>query len=109
MEIDRRAFFAFLGGPAAVAAMSHEARADALEHYMAFQLNQSKSGDAKAADAKAGEKKTFPTAAEIEAQIETRSNRRGVGNLFLSSTGHVKKLPPMPEKPTLADFFTLRF
>ena len=79
MEIDRRAFFAFLGGPAAVAAMSHEAKADALEHHMAFQLNQNKANEAKA--------KKFPTAAEIEAQIETRRNRRGVGNLFLSSTG----------------------
>ena len=104
MEIDRRAFFAFLGGPAAVAAMSHEAKADALEHYMAFQLNQSKANEA----SKAGAKK-FPTAAEIEAQIETRGNRRGVGNLFLSATGHVSKLPPMPEKPTLVDFFNLRF
>jgi len=104
MEIDRRAFFAFLGGPAAVAAMSHEAKADGLEHYMAFQLNQ-----AKANESKAGGAKKFPTVAEIDAQIETRGNRRGVGNLFLSSTGHVTKLPPMPEKSTLADFFKLRF
>jgi hypothetical protein len=104
MEIDRRAFFAFLGGPAAVAAMSHEAKADALEHYMGFQLNQAKLNEAGKAAAK-----KFPTAAEIDAQIETRGNRRGVGNLFLSSTGHVTRLTPMPEKPTLADFFNLRF
>jgi hypothetical protein len=34
MKLDRRDFFAKLGGAAAVAAMTHEARADALEHYM---------------------------------------------------------------------------
>ena len=34
MEIDRRAFIASLGGAAAVAAMDHEAKAEALEHYM---------------------------------------------------------------------------
>jgi hypothetical protein len=105
MEFDRRAFITFLGGPAAVAAMSPEAKADALEHYMAFQLNQAKANEA----AKAGGAKKFPTVAEIDAQIETRGNRRGVGNLFLSSTGHVTRLTPMPERPTLADFFKLRF
>ena len=56
MEIDRRKLFAFLGGPAAVAAMSHEAKADALEHYMAFQLN-------------AAIAKKFPTAAEVAEKI----------------------------------------
>ena len=40
MEIDRRAFIASLGGAAAVAAMDHEARADALEHHMEEQLDQ---------------------------------------------------------------------
>jgi hypothetical protein len=96
MEIDRRAFFASMGGAAAVAAMSHEARADALEHYMAFQLN-------------AAVAKKFPTAAEIEAQIETRPFRRGAGNLFLGGKGNVKRLAPMPEKPTLIDYFKLRY
>ncbi len=96
MEIDRRAFFASLGGAAAVAAMSHEAKADALEHYMAFQLN-------------AAVAKKFPTAAEIEAQIETRPFRRGAGNLFLGGKGNVKRLAPMPEAPTLIDYFKLRF
>ena len=33
MEIERRSFFASLGGAAAVALMDSEARADALEHY----------------------------------------------------------------------------
>jgi hypothetical protein len=96
MEIDRRAFFAGLGGVSAVALMSSEAKADALEHYMAFQLN-------------AAVAKKFPTAAEVAEKIDTRPTRRGVGNLFASSTGNVKRLPPVPEKPTLVDYFSLRF
>ena len=52
----------------------------------------------------------FPTVAEIEAQIETRNVRRGVGGLFTGRGGNnVTKLPPMPEKPTIKDFFELRF
>jgi len=96
MEFDRRAFIASLGGVGAVALMSSEAKADALEHHMAFQLN-------------AAVAKKFPTAAEIAAKVDTRPTRRGVGNLFASNTGNVKILPPMPEKPTLLDYFHLRF
>jgi hypothetical protein len=51
----------------------------------------------------------YPSAAEIEARIETRHWRRGVGNLFVSASGNVKRLPPLPEKPTLFDYFDLRF
>ena len=40
MEIDRRAFIASLGGTAAVALMSSEQKADALEHYMEEQLDE---------------------------------------------------------------------
>jgi len=40
MEIDRRAFIASLGGPAAVALMDHEAKAEALEHYMEDKLDE---------------------------------------------------------------------
>jgi hypothetical protein len=98
----RRAFSARLGGAAAVAAMSPEAKADALEHHMKRLLDDAASGGGAA-------KKKFPTVAEVEAQVETRRNRRGVGNLFLSSTGNVTKLQPMPEKPTLIDFFKLRY
>src|SRR5207247_7837415 len=39
MEIDRRAFIASLGGVAAVNLMDHEAKADALEHYMEEKLD----------------------------------------------------------------------
>ena len=92
MEIDRRVFIAGLGGATAVALMSSEAKADALEHHMAFQLN-------------AAVAKKFPTAAEIADKIDTRPTRRGVGSLFAAPTGNVKRLPPMPEKPTLLDYF----
>ena len=106
MEIDRKDFIVSLGGVAAVAAMSPEARADALEDYLMQQLNE---GVARHQGGGSASPKKFPTAAEVEAQIETRPMRRGVGNLFVSSAGNVKILPRMPEKPTLVDFFNLRF
>ncbi len=100
MEIDRRLFITSLGGAAAVSLMSSEAKADALESFMLQKL----------ADGSAtGGKKKFPTAAEVEAQIVTRPYRRGAGNLFVSTRGNVKMLPPMPAKPTLVDYFNLRF
>jgi hypothetical protein len=102
MQVDRRLFIASLGGVGAVRLMSHEAKAEALEAYMIQQLNP---GGSQAAPRK------FPTTADIEAQIETRFYRRGVGNLFLTTQADakVKKLAPMPAKPTLVDFFKLRF
>jgi hypothetical protein len=101
MEIDRRAFIASLGGTTAVGLMGSEARADALEEFMIQQLNASAAGQAAPVE--------FPTVAGIEAQIETRPLRRGVGNLFVARSGNVKRLPPLPGHPTLADFFRLRF
>ena len=99
MEIDRRAFFASLGGVAAVSAMDSEAKADALEAYMSDQLDNAVQGAAK---------KQYPTVAELDAQITTKNYRRGVGNLFAGGR-NVKKLEPMPANPTLQDFFRLRF
>jgi hypothetical protein len=103
LEIDRRTFIASLGGAAAVKLLDHEAAADALEDYSIEQLD--------AAVAKAqGQQPTFPTVAELEAQIESRTYRRGVGGLFVGGgTRNVRRLPPMPAKPTLKDFFELRF
>src|SRR5262249_33982216 len=102
MQIDRRHFIASLGGAAAVKLMSSEAKAEALESYMMEQLNNAAAGN---------QAKKFPKAAEIEAQITTRSYRRGVGNLFLNTRegGKVSQLQPMPPKPTLLDFFNYRF
>jgi hypothetical protein len=102
MELDRRAFIASLGGTAAVGLMSDEARADALEDYLMERLNAGQEALAPPAN-------RFPTVAEIEAQIDTRNRRRGVGNLFTAGSGNVKRLPKMPEAPTLLDFFKLRF
>jgi hypothetical protein len=97
MQVDRKEFIESLGGPAAVVDMNSEAKADALEDYLMQKLNESRAA------------KKFPTVAEVEAEIETRPFRRGAGNLFYSPRGNVKKLPPMPARPTLADFFKLRF
>ena len=97
MPIDRRSFIASLGGAAAVSAMDAEARADALEHHMERQRNA------------AADKKRFPTVAELDAQIDTQPFRRGVGSLFVATKGNVERLTPLPPKPTLIDFFKLRF
>jgi hypothetical protein len=104
MEIDRRHFIASLGGSAAIALMSSEAKAEALEEYMVEQLNT-------AGPANQTQAAKFPTVAEVEANIETRHYRRGVGGLFLTTQANakVRKLEPMPAKPTFLDFFKLRF
>jgi hypothetical protein len=99
IHLDRRAFITFLGGAAAVAGMSPEARADALENYLAASIT----GAAAATTTPA------PTVAQLEAQIPTRSFRRGVGNgLVNKEGGNVSLLAPLPAKPTLADFIRLR-
>ena len=105
LALDRRAFIASLGGTAAVGLLSHEARADALEHALLAQTSPAPARPATATAVK------FPTVAEIEEQIPTRPYRRGVGGLFYNSgpEGHVEVLPPLPAAPTLSDFFALRF
>ena len=103
LDIDRRAFVAGLGGAALVKLMDHEARADALEDYGIAQLDEA------VAQAQ-GQQPEYPTVASLEAQIETRPSRRGVGDLFVGrGGGNVKRFQPLPAKPTLADFFRLRF
>jgi hypothetical protein len=98
MEMDRKAFLDSLGGAEGVKQMDSEARADALEHQMLSELN-----DALAA-------KKYPTAAEVEAQIETRPYRGGAGFMIVPRDGsNVKRLAPMPANPQLTDFFKLRF
>ena len=113
MEIDKSAFIASLGGPAAADSMNAEAKADALEDFMMKGLNEQKFARAlNALNTPGGVLEIsgeYPTVAEIEAQIETRNYRRGVGNLFLSHEGNVKRLSALPAKPTLADYFKHRF
>jgi hypothetical protein len=100
LKLDRRLFISSLGGAAAVSLMSDEAKADALEDAMSHALDDALADDTP---------KKFPTAAEVEAQIETRASRRGVGNLFVGRGANVKILSKMPDKPTLLDFFNQRF
>lgn len=107
MEINRKAFLDSVGGAEAIDKMDSEARADALEEHMLSELNS-----VIAYKQSTGHlpPKKYPTAAEVEAQIETRTFRQGAGFLFVSHTGeHVKKLAAMLSSPTLFDFFKLRF
>jgi hypothetical protein len=112
MEIDRKELIASLGGEAAVKSMDHEARADAFEDFLSHKLD--------AAIAARQGPKSFPTVAELESRIDKRGYRRGVGRLFLHERSNknldadeskltVPRLKPMPEKPTLIDFFNNRF
>jgi len=107
MDIDRKTFLDSLGGAEGVKRMDDEARADALESNMMSELNSAiaakKSGVAQPP-------KKYPTVAEVEAQIETRPYRAGVGFMMVPRSGqNVKRLAPMPANPALADFFKLRF
>lgn len=103
IEIDRRHFIASLGGAAAVAALSHEARADAIEDYLNGRIELAQADILNATG-------PFPTVAEVHAEITTRNYRRGVGmQMFNTDGSKVSHLPPMPNAPTLADFFELRF
>lgn len=92
MLIEKEPFLKSIGGEEAVAEMDPETRADFIEDYLAGQL-----------------KGRAPTVDEVEGRIETRPYRMGAGFLFVNPNGNVKKLPPMPPKPTLVDFFNLRF
>jgi len=105
IKLDRRELLASLGGLAVVNLMSHEARADALEHYMEEKLY------AQAEGGTGGSAGDFPSAAQIKEQITTRNYRRGVGGLFINNdpAGKVAMLPEMPAKPKLVDFFESRF
>jgi hypothetical protein len=108
MEINRRLFIASLGGPAAVALMSSEQKASALESYMITKLNE----EAEVAQRGQAPPK-YPTVAEIEAQNAKRTGvRRGAGSIFnASGPGGAPRglLPKMSNKPTLVEFFEKRF
>lgn len=107
MEIDRKAFLDSLGGAEGVKRMDSEARADALEHRLMSELNDALNAK-KAGEARPARK--YPTAAEVDAQIETRPYRAGAGFLIVPrSGGNVRRLPPMPASPSLQDYFRLRF
>ncbi len=102
----RRNFIASLGGAAVVGLMSHEARADALEGALMAGVDQTESNSQSCAV----EAKHYPTVAEIQQQIPTRSFRHAAGSLLLNTNGsNVERLPELPARPTLWDFFERRF
>ena len=88
MQVDRRKFIASVGGSATVAVMSHEDRAEALEHYMTDQLDR---------------ELKFGAGVQTSAEPQVP---RGTGNLFRPTTSGFE---PMPEKSTLIDFVERRF
>src|SRR5690348_15558808 len=104
--VARRNFIASLGGAAAVALMSHEAKADALEGALMAGVSQ----NAKESQSCSPGTGHYPTVAELDEEIPTRSYRRGTGSLFLNTEGgKVEQLAKMPARPTLWDFYELRF
>jgi hypothetical protein len=114
MQIDRRKVIAALGGALAVEGMDSEARAEALEGYLSEQLDMS-------VFVKMGAPSKPMTVSELDQQIDRRPLRRGIGTLFssggtnpfgnrlTSEPENVSRLAPMPRKPTLLDFYKLRF
>src|SRR5438552_15361950 len=69
LKVDRKELIDGLGGEAAVRAMDHEARADAIEDHLSGKLDA-----AVTAKASTG----YPTVAEIADAVDTRGFRRGV-------------------------------
>jgi hypothetical protein len=114
MQIDRTEVIAELGGQRAVDRLDPEAKAEALEGYLSRQLDLS-------VFAKFGAPSRAMTVAELDGQIDQRPLRRGIGTLFASGgtnpfgnrlpsePANVPRLPAMPERPALLDFFRLRF
>jgi hypothetical protein len=95
VQIDRDTFIATLGGDEAVATMSDEQRADAMEHYLLEQLNAPNYSERLAAE-------------RAEADAAGPTVRRGIGFVFGDGFHRPVELPPMPKRPTLVDFFRLR-
>lgn len=116
LPLDRRDFIASLGGAAAVSLMSHEARADALEDALLARTQAAAAlplaaAQVAAAAPAAAAAQPYPTVAELAAQVPDLPRRRGTGAIFFNSQAGAKLplLPQMPARPTLVDFFELRF
>jgi len=114
VEIQRQRVLSALGGSLAVEQMDPEARAEALEEYLSNELDYS-------AFVRFGAPSIPMTVSELEAQIDMRPLRRGIGTLFASGGTNpfgnrlpgepvnVSRLARMPARATLLDFFRLRF
>ena len=92
IQVDRKKFLATVGA-GALAAMTPEDKAEELEHYMIDVLEGHDHDHAHGPH-------------EVEEDQERPSPPRGTGNLFQPSD---RVFEPMPDKPTLVDFFNLRF
>ena len=122
MEVDRRKFLASLGA-GALAVMTPEDRAEALEHHMIDLLDDEEvshhhhqDGAPSTADLDPrllDKNELLAEAAQAEAKLHAKDHkdeqeqerpqtRRGTGNLFRTTE---PVLDPMPKKPTLEDFF----
>ena len=111
MTTDANDVIKSLGGAEAVAKMSHEQRADALEDFQMEKLDAEVAARRKTAK--------FPTVAELEALVETRTWRLGSGKLFrpgdkmgrfegAGKRPEVQLLPKLPKNPSFYDYFKLR-
>ena len=94
IQVDRKKFLATVGA-GALAAMTPEDKAEELEHYMIDLLEGH--------DHDHGHGHGSHETEEDQEQVRPP---RGTGNLF-QPNGRV--FEPMPDKPTLVDFFNLRF
>lgn len=101
IQVDRRTFLSAVG-VGAIGAMSHEDRAEELEHYMMHMVEDSVMPHG------GGEDSAILDPYEERLAREEQQARapRGTGSLFMP-TG--REFEPMPAKPTLEDFFRLRF
>jgi hypothetical protein len=118
MELDPSKTIAAMGGSSAVERLDAEGKAEALEGYLTRRLDETV---AAAQNLPPGIPTEALTVAELDAQIETRTFRRGVGSLFSVGASTplgtiqpgepptVRRLAPLPAKPTLLDYFRLRF
>ena len=102
MEVDRRLFLASLGA-GALATMSSEDKAEALEHYMEEEL------DTLIAARDGTEEVLYMPDGEAIALSELQQGdsrpARGTGSLF----ARAREYAPMSDKPTLVEFFEKRF
>ena len=101
VEVDRKTFLASL--PAgALAVMSHEDKAEALEHYMEDELDKKIAARRGEADGEAGSIITLE-------ELEQEGPRAAARHRTALHSRPEDEFPPMPEAPTLLDFFRLRF
>lgn len=100
-DVNADEFFDAIGGRERAARLTPDEKAEALETHMAARVGRMPQPEP-AADVR------YPTVAELDAVIGTRTYRRGVGKLFAGDQP-IRALQPMPDRPTLADFFRLRF